>query len=93
MRLRCKRTARELSFRYLRLTSFEQVQLRVLKKRILAVQGLMEMSSHSAVDTSTMSDLDAFLDVLLIQYMTLCIERPKGNFKFLTISNQISTLF
>ena len=78
-RLRIKKTASRLSlrFRYLRLTSFEQVEARMLKKKMFLVDCMLEMTSTSPTDTILRRDLEGMRDMLIFHYLSVVIEKPR----------------
>ena len=67
-RLRIKKSANRLSlcFRYLRLTSFEQVEARMLKKKIFAVDSMLGMASLDPNDSILYQDLEGMRDMLIL---------------------------
>ena len=77
--VRYKKPAKHLSFRFrfLRLTSFEQVELRKLKRQLVILQAMLIYVASTPENRFPMSELEGLRDVIVLKCHSLTIEPPR----------------
>ena len=81
-----RRVARRLSLRYRfqRLTSHEQVELRKIRKYAVFVVMLKHISTPDTLDVEEMDAIDTCLKTLILEYFSILLLDPVQNIRLLT---------